>query len=179
LNQKNYVIWALVGMILLVAFNVFYQQPMHGNEISYTEFLDRVKKQQVAEVLVQSTKFSGSRLSGRFSDGSVFSSYAPDDPGLVDAMLQNGVTVKAGPAEESPWYVIFLTSWAPMILLILFWVFFMRQMQGGGGKTMSFGRARARMLSQESAKVTFESVAGVDEAKEELSEVVDLLANPK
>jgi cell division protease FtsH len=94
-------------------------------------------------------------------------------------MVQNGVTIKAGPAEESPWYVIFLTSWAPMILLILFWVFFMRQMQGGGGKTMSFGRARARMLSQESAKVTFESVAGVDEAKEELSEVVDFLSNPK
>jgi cell division protease FtsH len=179
LNQKNYVIWALVGMILLVAFNVFYQQPVHNSEISYTDFLDRVKKQQVAEVLVQSTKFSGSRLSGRLTDGGVFSSYAPDDPALVETMLQNGVTIKAGPAEESPWYVIFLTSWAPMILLILFWVFFMRQMQGGGGKTMSFGRARARMLSQESAKVTFESVAGVDEAKEELSEVVDFLANPK
>jgi cell division protease FtsH len=179
LNQKNYVVWALVGMILLVAFNVFYQQPVHNSEISYTDFLDRVKKQQVAEVLVQSTKFSGSRLSGRFTDGGIFSSYAPDDPSLVETMLQNGVTIKAGPAEESPWYVIFLTSWAPMILLILFWVFFMRQMQGGGGKTMSFGRARARMLSQESAKVTFESVAGVDEAKEELSEVVDFLSNPK
>jgi cell division protease FtsH len=179
LNQKNYVVWALVGMILLVAFNVFYQQPVHNSEISYTDFLDRVKKQQVAEVLVQSTKFSGSRLTGRLNDGSVFSSYAPDDPSLVETMLQNGVTIKAGPAEESPWYVIFLTSWAPMILLILFWVFFMRQMQGGGGKTMSFGRARARMLSQESAKVTFESVAGVDEAKEELSEVVDFLSNPK
>jgi cell division protease FtsH len=179
LNQKNYVIWALVGMILLVAFNVFYQQPVHNSEIPYSDFLDRVKKQQVAEVLVQSTKFSGSRLTGRFTDGGVFSSYAPDDPALVETMLQNGVTIKAGPAEESPWYVIFLTSWAPMILLILFWVFFMRQMQGGGGKTMSFGRARARMLSQESAKVTFESVAGVDEAKEELSEVVDFLSNPK
>jgi cell division protease FtsH len=179
LNQKNYLVWALVGMILLVAFNVFYQQPVRSNEISYSDFLERVKKQQVSEVLVQSTKFSGSRLNGRFSDGTAFSSYAPDDPGLVDTMLQNGVTVKAGPADESPWYVIFLTSWAPMILLILFWVFFMRQMQGGGGKTMSFGRARARMLSQESAKVTFDNVAGVDEAKEELTEVVDFLSNPK
>ncbi|MDR1946748.1 MAG: ATP-dependent zinc metalloprotease FtsH [Desulfovibrio sp.] len=179
MNQKNYLVWALVGMILLVAFNVFYQQPVRSNEISYSDFLERVKKQQVSEVLVQSTKFSGSRLNGRFSDGTAFSSYAPDDPGLVDTMLQNGVTVKAGPADESPWYVIFLTSWAPMILLILFWVFFMRQMQGGGGKTMSFGRARARMLSQESAKVTFDNVAGVDEAKEELTEVVDFLSNPK
>ncbi|MDR2799780.1 MAG: ATP-dependent zinc metalloprotease FtsH [Desulfovibrio sp.] len=172
-------IWALVGMLLVVAFNVLYQQPVRSNEVSYSEFLERAKKQQVAEVLIQGTKLSGSKLSGHFTDGMTFTSYAPDDPGLVEILVSNGTVVKAGPMEDSPWYIVFLTSWAPMILLILFWIFFMRQMQGGGGKTMSFGRSRARMISQESAKVTFEDVAGVDEAKEELAEVVDFLSNPK
>ncbi|MDR1489774.1 MAG: ATP-dependent zinc metalloprotease FtsH [Desulfovibrio sp.] len=172
-------IWALVGMLLVVAFNVLYQQPVRSNEVSYSEFLERAKKQQVAEVLIQGTKLSGCKLSGHFTDGLTFTSYAPDDPGLVETLVSNGAVIKAGPMEDSPWYIVFLTSWAPMILLILFWVFFMRQMQGGGGKTMSFGRSRARMISQESAKVTFEDVAGVDEAKEELAEVVDFLSNPK
>ncbi|MDR3175452.1 MAG: ATP-dependent zinc metalloprotease FtsH [Desulfovibrio sp.] len=172
-------IWALVGMLLVVAFNVLYQQPVRSNEISYSEFLERAKKQQVAEVLIQGNKLSGCKLSGHFTDGMTFTSHAPDDPGLVETLVGNGAVVKAGPMEDSPWYIVFLTSWAPMILLVLFWFFFMRQMQGGGGKTMSFGRSRARMISQESAKVTFDDVAGVDEAKEELAEVVDFLSNPK
>ncbi|MDR0826296.1 MAG: ATP-dependent zinc metalloprotease FtsH [Desulfovibrio sp.] len=179
MNHRNYLIWGLIAMILVIAFNMFYQQPVRSNEVTYSELLDRVKKQQVAEVLIQSAKLSGSKLSGTFKDGMTFTSYAPEDPALVETLVQNGVSVKAGPIEDSPWYIVFLTSWAPMILLILFWVFFMRQMQGGGGKTMSFGRSRARMISQESAKVTFADVAGVDEAKEELTEVVDFLSNPK
>jgi cell division protease FtsH len=167
-------VWALVGMLMLVAFNMFYQQPVRSNEYSYSDFLDKVRRQQIADVYIQ-----GSKLTGKLTDGATFQSYAPDDKDLVDKLLQQGVTIKAGAPDDSPWYIIFLTSWAPMILLILFWVFFMRQMQGGGGKTMSFGRSRARMITQESARVTFDNVAGVDEAKEELSEVVDFLSNPK
>ncbi len=161
---------------MLVIFNMLYQQPVRSNELTYSDFLDKANKQQISEVLIQ-----GKKITGKLSDGSAFSSYVPDDPSLhlVDTLLKQGVIVKASPPEDSPWYVIFLTSWAPMILLILFWVFFMRQMQGGGGKTMSFGRSRARMISQESARVTFDNVAGVDEAKEELTEVVDFLSNPK
>ena len=159
---------------MLVVFNMLYQQPVRSNDYTYSEFLNKVDQQQISEVLIQ-----GKKLSGKLADGTTFTSYAPDDPKLVETLLKNGIAVKAGAPDDSPWYVIFLTSWAPMILLILFWVFFMRQMQGGGGKTMSFGRSRARMISQESARVTFDNVAGVDEAKEELSEVVDFLSNPK
>ncbi|MDL2279153.1 ATP-dependent zinc metalloprotease FtsH [Desulfovibrio sp. OttesenSCG-928-G11] len=167
-------VWALVGLIVLLAVNMFYQQPVRANELTYSEFLDRVNQQHITEVFIQ-----GRKLSGKLADGSPFTSYAPDDSGLVDKLLQKDITIKAGAPDDSPWYIIFLTSWAPTILLVLVWVFFMRQMQGGGGKTMSFGRSRARMITQESARVTFDNVAGVDEAKEELSEVVDFLSNPK
>ena len=159
---------------MLVVFNMLYQQPVRSNDYTYSEFLNKVDQKQISDQLIQ-----GKKLSGKLADGTTFTSYAPDDPKLVETLLKQGIAVKAGAPDDSPWYVIFLTSWAPMILLILFWVFFMRQMQGGGGKTMSFGRSRARMISQESARVTFDNVAGVDEAKEELSEVVDFLSNPK
>jgi cell division protease FtsH len=161
---------------MLVVFNMIYQQPSRSNDLSYSAFLEKVNNQQVTEVLVQ-----GHKITGKTTDGSTFSSYAPDDPNLqlTEILLKNNVAIKAGPPDDSPWYIIFLTSWAPIRLLILFWVFFMRQMQGGGGKTMSFGRSRARMISQEAARITFDDVAGVDEAKEELTEVVDFLSNPK
>ncbi len=159
---------------MLMVFNMLYQQPVRSNDYTYSEFLEKVDQRQITDVLIQ-----GKKLSGKLVDGTAFTSYAPDDPKLVETLLKQGVTVKAGAPDDSPWYIIFLTSWAPMILLILFWVFFMRQMQGGGGKTMSFGRSRARLISQESTRITFDNVAGVDEAKEELSEVVDFLSNPK
>ena len=174
MNQRNLFVWALVGLFMLVIFNMLYQQPVRSEEFTYSEFLQKVARQDITEVVIQ-----GHKLSGKLVDGSPFASYSPNDPELVDRLLKQGITVKASAPDDSPWYVIFLTSWAPMILLIVFWVFFMRQMQGGGGKTMSFGRSRARMISQESARVTFDNVAGVDEAKEELTEVVDFLSNPK
>ena len=174
MNQRNVFVWALVGLFMLMVFNMLYQQPVRSNDYTYSEFLEKVDQRQITDVLIQ-----GKKLSGKLVDGTAFTSYAPDDPKLVETLLKQGVTVKAGAPDDSPWYIIFLTSWAPMILLILFWVFFMRQMQGGGGKTMSFGRSRARLISQESTRITFDNVAGVDEAKEELSEVVDFLSNPK
>ena len=111
--------------------------------------------------------------------GQRFSTYTPNDPTLVDTLVRHNVQVKAEPLEEAPWYVTVLASWFPMLLLIGVWIFFMRQMQSGGGKAMSFGRSRAKMVTQEETKVTFADVAGVDEAKEELQEVVDFLSNPK
>jgi len=175
LNQRNILVWALVALCMLFMFNMLYQQPARTNEYPYSDFLEKIHSQQVKEVLIQ-----GKKISGKLIDDSTFSSYVPDnDTTLVSTLLANKVAIKASAPDDSPWYVIFLTSWAPIILLILFWVFFMRQMQGGGGKTMSFGRSRARLVSQESSRVTFDNVAGVDEAKEELSEVVDFLSNPK
>ncbi|MDR2160570.1 MAG: ATP-dependent metallopeptidase FtsH/Yme1/Tma family protein, partial [Desulfovibrio sp.] len=175
LNQRNLFIWIISILCMIVIFNMFYQQPGRSPEMSYSEFLRHVESKEVQEVTIQ-----GQKLTGRLAGGMPFASYAPPwDAKLVDRLLEQGVIVKAGPPDDSPWYIIFLTSWAPMLLLIGVWIFFMRQMQGGGGKTMSFGRSRARMVSQESAKVTFDNVAGVDEAKEELAEVVDFLSNPK
>lgn len=174
LNQRNMLAWALVLLAVLVVFNILSQQPVRMQEFTFSEFLDKVNQGQVAEVLIQ-----GQKITGKLSDSTAFSSYAPADSQITETLLSRGVPIKASPPDESPWYIIFLTSWAPMILLILVWVFFMRQMQGGGGKTMSFGRSRARMVSQEASRVTFDNVAGVDEAKEELTEVVDFLSNPK
>ena len=175
MNQRSTIVWVLTGVFLLVMFNMMYQQPTRGTELSYSQFLQNVDRQDISEVLVQ-----GQKLSGKLKDGSPFVSFSPPyDEKLVERLLGSGAVVKASPPDDSPWYIIFLTSWAPMLLLIGVWIFFMRQMQGGGGKTMSFGRSRARMVSQESARVTFDNVAGVDEAKEELTEVVDFLSNPK
>ncbi len=154
---------------------MFYQQPGKVDELTYSQFLQKVQDGQIKEVLIQ-----GNKLTGKLSNDAPFASYAPSDDKLVERLsAKPGVTIKAAPPDESPWYVIFLTTGAPFLLLIVFWVFFMRQMQSGGNKTMSFGRSRARLVSQESAKVTFDDVAGVDEAKEELTEVVDFLSNPK
>ena len=161
-------------MVMIVLFNLFNQQPVSPNDLSYTEFLNKVRNNEVVSVKIQ-----GSRISGVLVNDQRFTSYAPDDPTLVDTLVKSNVQVKAEPQEEAPWYMTVLVSWFPMLLLIGVWIFFMRQMQGGGGKAMSFGRSRAKMVTQEETKVTFADVAGVDEAKEELQEIVDFLSNPK
>ena len=172
--SKNLVLWAAICMVMIVLFNLFNQQPVSSNDLNYTEFLSKVRNNEVVSVKIQ-----GSRISGVLVNDQRFTSYAPDDPTLVDTLVKSNVQVKAEPQEEAPWYMTVLVSWFPMLLLIGVWIFFMRQMQGGGGKAMSFGRSRAKMVTQEETKVTFADVAGVDEAKEELQEIVDFLSNPK
>ena len=172
--SKNLVLWAGICMVMIVLFNLFNQPPVSPNDLSYTEFLTKVRQGEVASVKIQ-----GSRISGVLVNDQRFTSYAPDDPTLVDTLVKSNVQVKAEPQEEAPWYMTVLISWFPMLLLIGVWIFFMRQMQGGGGKAMSFGRSRAKLVTQEETKVTFADVAGVDEAKEELQEIVDFLSNPK
>ncbi|ABB38312.1 ATP-dependent metalloprotease FtsH [Oleidesulfovibrio alaskensis G20] len=176
MNQfsRNLVLWAVISLLMVVLFNLFSQPPGPQAQMSYTEFLNKVTQGEVVQVTIQ-----GEKLKGQTAEGQSFQTIAPNDPDLVNRLLEKGVQVKAEPKEEAPWYMTLLVSWFPMLLLIGVWIFFMRQMQGGGGKAMSFGRSRARMISHESAKVTFDDVAGVDEAKEELTEVVDFLSNPK
>ncbi len=150
--SKNLMLWAVISLVMVVLFNLF-NQPQGGQfKMSYSLFLNRVEQGQIASVKIQGKKLTG---------------------------LTYKVQVTAEPEEEAPWYISVFVSWFPMLLLIGVWIFFMRQMQGGGGKAMSFGRSRARMLSEEATKVTFADVAGVDEAKEELQEVVDFLSNPQ
>ncbi len=172
--SKNLVLWAGICMVMIVLFNLFNQPPVSPNDLNYTQFLTKVRQGEVASVKIQ-----GSRISGVMANDQRFTSYAPDDPTLVDTLVENNVQVKAEPQEDAPWYMTVLISWFPMLLLIGVWIFFMRQMQGGGGKAMSFGRSRAKMVTQEETKVTFADVAGVDEAKDELQEIVDFLSNPK
>ncbi|WP_319467608.1 ATP-dependent zinc metalloprotease FtsH [uncultured Pseudodesulfovibrio sp.] len=176
-HMKNLVIWAIIFVLMVVLFNLFNQPPMPQDNPSYSAFLSMVDSGGVAEVKIQ-----GQKIIGMKSSGEKFQVYTPDDPKLIDTLIKKGVEVKAEPPDESPWYMTLLLSWFPMLLLIGVWIFFMRQMQGGGGGgrgAMSFGRSKARLINEETAKVTFDDVAGVDEAKEELSEVVDFLREPR
>lgn len=174
-TNRNLMLWALIAMAMVMLFNMF-QQPQGGaHRVPYTDFLAQVESGQILSVTMQ-----GHTLVGRTADNQTVQTYAPQDSGLVERLLEKKVVIKAEPPEAQPWYMTVLISWFPMLLLIGVWVFFMRQMQGGSGKAMSFGRSRARLLNQDGgARVTFADVAGVDEAKEELSEVVEFLSNPK
>jgi len=173
---KNLILWATISLVMVALFNMFNTPPAQQNKISYTEFRSLVEGGQVTEVQIQ-----GQKVTGTTSDNQRFSTYAPEDPDLVQTLMSKNVQVTAKPTDDSPWYITLLVSWFPMLLLIGVWIFFMRQMQGGGGggKAFSFGRSKAKMFTEENTKVTFADVAGVDEAKEELTEVVEFLSNPK
>lgn len=177
MNQvtRNLIIWAVISALLVVLFTTFTQPSSPQGRLSYSEFIAKVDEGNIKSVVIQ-----GQKVNGETVNSEQFQTYAPaNDPSLVQRLIDKDVTVRVEPPEESPWYVTVLVSWLPMILLIGVWIFFMRQMQGGGGKAMSFGRSRARMITPENARVTFADVAGVDEAKEELQEVVDFLSDPK
>ena len=172
--SKNLFLWATISLIMVVLFNLFNQPQVPQLKLTYTEMLAKVKQGEVLAVKIQ-----GRKISGLLVNEQRFTTYAPDDPSLINLLINNNVQVDAQPEEDAPWYVTVFVSWFPMLLLIGVWIFFMRQMQGGGGKALSFGRSRAKMITEEDTRVTFEDVAGVEEAKEELSEVVEFLSNPK
>ena len=173
---KNLILWATISLVMVALFNMFNTPQGGQNQISYTQFRSLVEDGSVTSVQIQ-----GKKVTGTTRDNQRFITYAPEDPNLVQTLMSKNVEVTAKPTEDSPWYITLLVSWFPMLLLIGVWIFFMRQMQGGGGggKAFSFGRSKAKMVSEETAKVTFADVAGVDEAKEELTEVVEFLSNPK
>jgi cell division protease FtsH len=158
--------------MMIMLFQIF-KQPDRGKlPISYSEFLEMVEGGSVLQVTIQ-----GDNISGMASQGP-FKTFAPKDPELIQLLRSKGVKISAKPKEDSSWFQVFL-SWVPMLLLIGVWIFFMRQMQVGGGKALSFGKSRARLMSDSQEKVTFEDVAGIDEAKEELQETIEFLRDPK
>ncbi len=176
MNQftRNLILWGIISLAMVLVFNLFQPQGGSGkSQLTYTEFLHQVEKNQIADVVIQ-----GNQIKGQTTDGQTFQLYAPFHPGLVDKLYAGNVNVTGEKPDDGDWFSILL-SWFPMLLLIGLWIFYMRQMQGGAGRAMSFGRSRARMLSQDQTRITFDDVAGVDEAKEELSEVVDFLSNPR
>ncbi len=180
LNQisKNSLLWLLIAFALLMAFNMFGTPPQRDRSMPYSEFVRQVEEGNIASVTIIEKV-----IKGLSSNGENFQTYTPEDPGLVGQLLNKNVLITAEPPAEPPFYMTLLVSWFPMLLLIGVWIFFMRQMNGGGvggkGGAMSFGRSRARLLNQEQGRITFADVAGVDEAKDELEEVVDFLSEPK
>jgi cell division protease FtsH len=171
---KNLALWLVITLMMIMLYNLFNQQHLAENTASYSEFLSMVENERVADVTIQ-----GQELLVTDINKKRFKIFAPQDSDLIKILRQKGVTINAKPPAESPWYMNILISWFPMIVLIGVWIFFMRQMQSGGGKALSFGKSRARLMSDQQEKVTFEDVAGIDEAKEELGEIVEFLREPK
>jgi cell division protease FtsH len=172
---KNVILWVVIAIVLMSVFNNFTSTQTRPQSVTYSEFLDEVKQGQVKQVTI-----NGRQIEGTYESGQRFSTYSPGDDGLVGDLLNNDVEIIAGPPEKPSILMQILINWFPLFILIGLWIFFMRQMQGGAGGrgAMSFGKSRARMLSEDQVKVTFSDVAGADEAKEEVSEMVDFLRDP-
>ena len=172
---KNLSMWMVVGLLLVMLFNLFSQPTTREHHVPFSDFLYQLDMGHVTDVTVQ-----GRTLTGILSDGATFTTYTPDDPDLMRMLREKKVNITARPPDETPILLTVLISWFPMLLLIGVWIFFMRQMQGGGGRgAMSFGKSKARMLSDQQGKVTFDDVAGIDEAKEELQEIIEFLRDPQ
>lgn len=173
---KNLILWLVIAVVLMSVFQSFGPGDSAGRQVDYTTFVREIGNDQIQEV-----KFDDRELSITRRDGSRYVTYMPvyNDPKLLDDLLNKNVRVKGTPPEEQSMLASIFISWFPMLLLIGVWIFFMRQMQGGGGKgAMSFGKSKAKMMSEEQVKTSFTDVAGCDEAKEDVKELVDYLRDP-
>ena len=176
MHSRNLLIWIVVALALGVLFSLVQgrQDPPGGQKITYSQLLDAAEAGAVREVVI-----SGREITGQGEDGRRFETYAPDDPNLVARLREKGVVITAKPEEKKgPSLLGIFLSWLPMLLLIGVWIYFMRQMQSGSGRAMGFGRSRMKFLNERQDKVTFEDVAGIDEAKQDLQEIVDFLRSP-
>ena len=177
MNFKNLAMWAIIVFLTMGLYNLFKnpQNTNPQNNINFSEFLEEVDNGRVVQVNIQ-----GNSIKGVYSNGKNFITYSPNDPNLIEKLTEKGVSISASPIDEKmPSLLGVLLSWFPMLLLIGVWIFFMRQMQGGKGGAMGFGRSKAKLMSDIKKKVSFNDVAGIDEAKEEVQEVVEFLKNPK
>jgi cell division protease FtsH len=172
--SKNLALWLVLVLIFLFLFNIFSKQHSREPEIIFSEFIAAVDRGEIQEVTIQ-----GHNIQGKYRNGERFRTFAPNDPDLVKSLRDKKIKIAAKPEDESPWYMVLLVNWFPMLLLIGVWIFFMRQMQVGGGKAMSFGKSRAKLLTENQHRVTFNDVAGVEEAKEDLQEIIAFLKDPK
>ncbi len=171
---KNLSLWLVILMMIIMLYQIFNTTNLAEKSVAYTDFLAMVNKELIAQVEIQ-----GQELFVTDTDNRRYTVYAPRDVDMIRILREKNVTISAKPPADPPWYMSILVSWLPFVLLIGVWIFFMRQMQSGGGKALSFGKSRARLLTDQQEKVTFDDVAGIDEAKEELGEIVEFLREPK
>jgi cell division protease FtsH len=175
-NLRNFALWVIIVLLLLALFTLFQNPGTHttSQDISFSQLLSDVDDGRVRDVLIQ-----GPEIHGTFVDGHTFQTYAPSDPTLIQRLYNKHVAITARPQSENvPWFVSLLISWLPFVALIGVWIFLSRQMQGAGGKALGFGKSRAKLLTEAHGRVTFEDVAGVDEAKLDLQEIVEFLRDP-
>jgi cell division protease FtsH len=173
-SSKRIALGLVLALVAFAIFSVVNNQYRREPEIGFSEFMASVERGEVQAVMIQ-----GFNIAGEYKNGGRFRTFAPDDPELVKSLRDQEVRVAAKPDDESPWYMVLLLNWFPMLLLIGVWIFFMRQIQMGGGKAMSFGKSRAKLLTENQQRVTFSDVAGVDEAKDDLQEIIAFLKDPK
>src|SRR6184192_2674271 len=173
-RAKNLIFWVVVGLFMILLFNLFSipgQSP--DEDIKFSDFISKVERGEISEVTIR-----GNNINGILKDGRSFKTYAVEYPDLVDTLRKSNVAIVAKPPEDNPWYITLLVTWGPFVLFLALWFFLMRQMQVGGNKALSFGRSRARLLTEDRKKVTFSDVAGIDEAKEEVVEIIEFLKDP-
>src|SRR6202142_3244406 len=176
-NLRNFALWVIIVLLLLALFSLFQNpgQRAVSNDITFSQLLADVDQGRVRDVVIQ-----GHDITGTYNDGKPFQTYAPPDPSLVQRLYGKGVSITAKPPGDNvPWFVSLLVSWLPFLALIGVWIFLSRQMQGAGGKALGFGKSRAKLLAEAHGRVTFDDVAGVDEAKSDLKEIVDFLRDPQ
>ncbi|MBV6340887.1 ATP-dependent zinc metalloprotease FtsH [Candidatus Magnetobacterium casense] len=173
-TYKNIFIWLLIGGLMIVLFNLLSIQKPVQEEMIFSDFIESIEQGKVVDITIKENE-----ISGKLNDGKTFKTYAIEYPDLIKELRTKGVKITVRPPTPNPWYVNFFFSWGPIIFLALIWIFFMRQMQIGGNKAMSFGKSKARLVSDKTNKVTFKDVAGVEEAKEEVQEIIDFLKDPQ
>jgi cell division protease FtsH len=176
MNQlyKNIAMWLIIFATFVLMYSLLTSKPTAPDKVIFSDFVQALENGEVAEVTIQ-----GENIIGKFKDGKSFRTFAPQDPEIVTKLREKGVKITVEPSADTPGWGAILISWFPMILLIALWIFFMRQMQAGGGKAMSFGKSRAKLLTEDQHRVTFKDVAGIDEAKDEVQEIIEFLQDPK